>query len=123
MDEISTLMRIEFEGLPPTVNQMYRTGSRGQRYKKPEVAEWQEEISAKIKEAWSNSLPYEGEVSVSVIFTVSTKRRWDIDNRLKALFDCLQSAGVIKNDSQISGIMAGKNDGDRDCTSLEVREY
>ena len=34
------------------------------------------------------------------------KTRGDIDNRIKSLFDILQDAGVIQNDSQIYSIQA-----------------
>ena len=59
-----------------------------------------------------------------MIFTVNNKRRWDIDNRLKALFDCLEDARVIKDDAQVSGIQADKTlTGDTSSTYIEVHQY
>lgn len=117
------LLRVEMSGLPPTVNQMYRTGRYGNRYKRPEVVEWQTETARVIREAWNCPLPYVGEVEVRVKFRVKGNRRWDIDNRLKALFDSLQRGGAIKDDSQISGIIAERLPGEESATVIEMMKY
>ena len=124
---MSILLSLEFEGLPPSVNQMYRTGRGSKRYKKPykkpEVSEWQNEVASLMRRAWDNPRPYTGEIEVHILFMVSNKRRWDVDNRLKALLDCLAHGGVIKDDTQISGILALRRQGDTSSTKIEVREY
>ena len=66
---MSSLLRIEFEGLPPSVNQMYRTGKYGGRYKRSEVSDWQKETAGKIREAW-NKEAYAGNVEVHIVLTV-----------------------------------------------------
>lgn len=43
---------MEFLGLPPTVNHMYRTGNRS-RYKTLEVREYQQYVVNKLREAWT----------------------------------------------------------------------
>ena len=123
MITISELVRVMLKGLPPTVNHMYRTGRNGIRYKRIEVEEWQEEVSGIIREAWGEKPPYEGNVEVRVVFRVKDNRRWDIDNRLKALFDCLEEGGAIKNDTQIWGIKAQRVSGEKDMTEIEMIEY
>ena len=120
---MSVLLTLELQDLPPSVNQMYRTGSRGQRYKKPEVSKWQNAVSKGMSKVWDNPTPYTREVEVSVLFIVNTKKKWDVDNRLKALFDCLQQSGVIENDAQISGILVRRVNGEENRTRIEVREY
>lgn len=123
MRKISKLFELELAGLPPSVNQMYRTGRSGNRYKKPEVSEWQDEIAGVIREAWGKDRPYTEEVEVHVLFRVKGSRRWDVDNRLKALLDCLQEGGAIKDDAQISGIIAAKKRGEEDRTKIAMYEY
>ena len=120
---MSSLLRVKLEGLPPSVNQMYRTGKYGTRYKKLEVEEWQGEVSNAIRQEWGKVRPYTEEVEVRIIFTVKGNRRWDIDNRLKALLDCLELAGVINDDSQIWGIEAYKERGGQDAVEIAMKEY
>ena len=105
--------------MPPSVNRMYRNG-RGGRYKRPEVEEWQSDIARQLREKWGKLRPYTGEVEVRVQFTVNNRRRWDIDNRLKALLDCFEMGGVIKDDTQISGIIAKRVEGETSQTQIEV---
>ena len=113
---------MNIEGLPPTVNQMYRTGRNSTRYKRAEVSDWQEETAGKIREAW-NKGAYTGHVEVHIVFTMKGNRRWDIDNRLKSLLDCLELASVIRDDSQIWGISAHKEYGERDKVEFVMKEY
>lgn len=119
---MSSLLRLEFEGLPPSVNQMYRTGKYGGRYKRSDVSDWQDETAGKIREAWNKEV-YAGNVEVHIVYTVKGKKRWDIDNRLKALLDCLEVAGVIKDDSQIWGIVAYKERGKKDGVEIVMMEH
>ena len=120
---MSRLLTLEISGLPPTVNSMYRN-SNSRRYKRPEVAEWQEEIAGLMTEQWPlGRPPYSGRVSVIVKFTVKSRRRWDIDNRVKALLDCLEIAGVVENDSQIDSLKVTRNSGTDNKTSIILMEY
>ena len=101
---------------------MYRTSKTGTRYKRFEVSDWQEDTALKMREAW-NKEAYTWNVKVHIEFTVKGNRRWDIDNRLKALIDCLELGGVIKDDSQIWGIEAYKERGENDAVEIEMKEY
>ncbi len=98
---MSRLLALEIGDLPPSVNMMYRNGKYS-RYKRSEVEEWQSYVSGQMREQWGKDHPYPGEVEVRVQFITGTKRKWDIDNRLKALLDCLQMAGVIKDDTPMA---------------------
>ena len=120
---MSKIFKLLLSGLPPSANQMYRTGRNGNRYKRREVSDWQEETAELVREAWGKPEAYTGEVEVHVVFTVREKRRWDVDNRLKALLDCLALGGVIEDDSQISGITAFRREGELSQTQIEVERY
>ena len=41
--------------------------------------------------------------------TARTRRRWDLVNRVKAVQDCLQMAGIIKDDSQITELVVRRD--------------
>lgn len=118
---MNVLLSLEFEGLPPTVNTMYRnSGSR--RYKRQEVQDWQEDIAGLMSELWHGK-PYHRRAQVSIKFTTKDKRNWDIDNRIKVLLDCLQIAGVLLNDNQIDGLNVRRHRGDQNKTLISVMEF
>ncbi len=117
------LLTLEVPGLPPTVNSMYRN-SGTHRYKREEVTEWQEDIAALMAEHYSGrSPPFTGRVSVVIEFVVKTRKTWDIDNRLKALLDCLEIAGAIENDSQIDSLHVTRKRGRDTLTRLTLMEH
>ena len=111
---MSYLLSITLDGLPPTVNHLYRSGgSARHRYKTAEGVAYQEatvEEMRRLRKA-SRTLgpyltsPYLGPVALHIIMTSRTRRRWDLDNRVKAVQDCLQMAGIIKDDSQITELV------------------
>lgn len=96
-----TLARVELLGLPPTVNHLYRTSRSGVRYKTAQGREWQNVTAAVMAAAKTNRKPYGGDVALEIVFRCTDRRRWDIDNRVKALQDCLAMAGIIEDDRQI----------------------
>ena len=111
---MSYLLSITLDGLPPTVNHLYRTGGR-HRYKTPEGVAYQEATAAEMR-AQREMLParrcvgpYLGPVALHIVMTSRTRRRWDLDNRVKAVQDCLQMAGIIKDDSQITELIVRRD--------------
>ena len=120
---MNTLLALEIPELPPTVNSMYRN-SNSRRYKRPEVTGWQEEIAVLMSEQWgAGRPPYTGRVSVCVSFIDGCYRAWDIDNRLKSLLDCLEIAGILKNDNQIDSLQVTRCKGKEDSTRIILMEY
>ncbi len=102
------LLGVTLKGLPPTVNQMYRNAGTRVRYKTQKTRAYQRYAVKAMQEARLVSYTFEGRAILNVKFFVAEKRKWDMDNRLKALQDCLQMAGIIKDDSQIDSIKADR---------------
>lgn len=118
---MTELLSLEFDGLPPTVNTMYRnSGSR--RYKRQEVQDWQEDIAGFLSERWRKR-PYFSRAQVNIEFAVKGNRNWDIDNRIKSLLDCLEIAGVLENDNQIDGLNVTRHKGDQNKTKITLLEF
>ena len=112
------LIMLELDGLPPTVNHMY-INAHGRRFRTEECRKYQEEVSAALKTLWKGQ-PYKGRVALKIQLFTANRRRWDIDNRLKALQDCLQLAGVVKDDSQINYLSIERLYAKKDGTILTL---
>ena len=57
-------------------------------------------------------------MTLSILFETSNRRRWDIDNRVKALQDCLSAAGVIHEDTQIEELHMKRIHGSKMATMI-----
>ncbi|MBQ3347290.1 MAG: RusA family crossover junction endodeoxyribonuclease [Synergistaceae bacterium] len=117
---MSELIKLELDGLPPTVNHLYRN-YRGRRYKTTSGRKYQEHIAEQIRREWKGKPAYKEPVELRIIFTTNDRRKWDIDNRVKALQDCLSLAGMIEDDRQINILYAERRQGDKTATQIEVR--
>ena len=114
------LISFELDGLPPTVNLLYRN-FRGHRYKTPQGRAYQEQVAVLLRNRWEGQPPYELPIELRLIFTANNRRRWDIDNRVKALQDCLSLAGVLKDDRQVEILHVERKYGEKQGTYIEVR--
>ena len=69
------------------------------------------------------SEPYTGKVALFITLYVKNSRRMDIDNRIKCLQDCLEPAGLLKDDSQVWLLEVGRvqdNDGKEERVEMEL---
>ena len=115
---------MEIEGLPPTVNHMYRMHGR-YKYKTSEAKEYQENrVAEQMRSEYGNNPVYRGRVSLAIAFFTNNRKRWDIDNRVKALQDCLSMAGVIADDKQIDELRVSRiyTKWDKTVTRLKLVE-
>ena len=116
----NTLISITLKSLPPTINHMYMT-AHGRRFRTAECREYQEQVVEQLKALWNSEPPFTGRVAIHIIFTAKDKRRWDIDNRMKAIQDCLSMAGIIKDDSQIDEIYIERRYTEKISTTLILK--
>lgn len=85
--------------LPPSVNS-YRTIFRGRMGISKAGREFKEKVSDYVVEYRVPKLGSE-RLEMKVVLYPRDKRKQDIDNRIKALWDALTDAGVFDDDEQI----------------------
>ncbi|MBQ7220759.1 MAG: RusA family crossover junction endodeoxyribonuclease [Synergistaceae bacterium] len=116
------LAQFLLEGLPPTVNTFYLRTARTV-CRKPHVRLWQLKTTAQLAAEWHNKPPISLPLELSIVFETSNRRKWDIDNRIKPLQDCLERAGIILNDRQVESLHVRRIYGTKDTTCLTLEEY
>ena len=119
---MSVLIEVEIKGLPPSVNKMYGVSRHG-KFKLGDVSKWQAQAVTEIQRKRTSRSVYTGDVELSIILYSNSRRRWDVDNRVKALQDCLQFAGVVENDAQVQKLTVERVHGNSEKTFLTVCEY
>ena len=117
--KICILLNTRLNMLPPTVNHMYING-RGRRFKTSECRAFQQNTTQIFIEHKNPFIqyPYVNGVKLNLIFIASNNRRWDLDNRLKAIQDCLQLSNIIKDDKQINELYIRRMRGFNDATLI-----
>lgn len=86
---------------PPSANANYRHTRRGV-ISAPAVKKFRQEVADYIESVWPVGFEtLSGDLVVEVLLTPGDRRRRDIDNPIKPLFDALTRAGVWEDDSQV----------------------
>jgi len=81
--------------LPPSVNSLWRTG-RARMYRSKKYLEWIDECMETFAERNVPQIDYP--FAIEIALGKPSKRRMDLDNRIKAVMDLLERAGVIADD-------------------------
>lgn len=89
--------------LPETTNTAYKFAGR-HMYKTDKAKVWEKEAYYILKKLRQKMIIK----PVSLQIGLYLKRDRDIDGSLKPILDCLQLAGIIKNDSQIELLSVAK---------------
>ena len=92
------VLRLSRIPVPKSNRYIRRRG--GRVFKSPRVRLWEMRAVWEIKQQYSGR-PIEEKVSVDILLTLPDRRRRDIDNMLKSLWDVLEKGGVIKSDDLI----------------------
>ena len=87
--------------MPPTINHYFsRNGNR--TYLPAKVKEYRKAVADAVNAAGCGQAT--GRLSLFVAVYPASKRKQDLDNRIKGLQDALQEAGVFEDDEQIDSL-------------------
>jgi len=86
---------------PPTINHYYGQARSGRRFIKERGKEYREITRSKFIDKYPDHKIWEGKVSIRIYVYPPDKRKRDLDNLNKCLWDSLEYADVFKDDSQI----------------------
>jgi len=81
--------------LPPSVNALWRTG-QARMYRSKRYLAWLEECDVVFASKTVPRINYP--FAIEIALGRPSKRKMDIDNRIKAVLDMLQRVGVIEDD-------------------------
>ena len=87
---------------PPSVNSYWRANGHRRFISKEGVA-FTKEVDLIVKQSGAKSFG-ENRVAMSVMIHPRSKRKFDLDNTLKAILDALMKADMYNDDSQIDYI-------------------
>lgn len=85
---------------PPSSNTMYRN-FRGRMVLSPKGREFKAQVADIVA---YGQYRIEGRLSMFISIASPTKRKFDLDNRIKPIQDALQDAGVFDDDEQIDSL-------------------
>ncbi|WP_448587254.1 RusA family crossover junction endodeoxyribonuclease [Thermocrinis sp.] len=100
-------IEIHLSSLPVPKSNRYIRKKGGVVFKPPRVKNWEARAIWEIRQQYDGA-PLEGPLSVEIILVLPNRRKRDIDNMLKSLWDVLERAKVIKNDNQIYEVKSVK---------------
>lgn len=99
-----TMFRIPF---PPSANAIWRN-ARGRTYLSQAYKTFLEEVAAAWRsntiEKWETDARY----TVTIQLYAPTRRKYDVDNRIKPTLDALTKAGAWLDDEQVDDVRAVK---------------
>lgn len=87
---------------PPSANSLYRSIVRG-KFATVIISKKGRQFFADIAKQFADEgvKPMDGDIEIWIEATPPDRRKRDLDNLNKAIFDCLQKGGCIFDDSQI----------------------
>ena len=114
------LVCVTVAGIPESVNHIWRGTRSGRHYKTAKARDFESLLTHALRAGRRLDGVYDGAVRLVMIIGRKTKRRYDLDNRIKSVQDCLAPAGIIADDSQVVEILARKILADEDTTTVIV---
>ncbi|WP_148209089.1 RusA family crossover junction endodeoxyribonuclease [Thermocrinis albus] len=99
-DNTQKVVELYISTLPVPKSNRYIRRRGGKVFKPPRIKNWEVRALWEIKQQYSGSTLL-GPLRMEVELTLPNRRKRDIDNMLKSLWDILEKAKVIGNDDQI----------------------
>ena len=98
---------------PPSVNTYYRRGAHS-TYMSKAGREYKTKVADYLSETNTPKLGT-ARIYMEIVLWPPTKRKWDLDNRLKSLIDSISgpSVGIFNDDEQIDHINVYRGSGTR----------
>ena len=120
---MSELVCVTVAGTPESVNHIWRGTRSGRHYKTAKARDFESLLTHALRAGRRLDGVYDGAVRLVMVIGRKTKRRYDLDNRIKSVQDCLAPAGIIADDSQVVEISARKILADEDTTTVIVEAF
>ena len=117
---MSELVCVTVAGIPESVNHIWRATKGGNHYKTAKARDFETLLINVLRKQHAGRPACDGAVRLTVEITRKTRRRYDLDNRIKSVQDCLAPAGIICDDSQVVELVARKTRGEEDTTTVIV---
>lgn len=111
----------EIPGLPTTLWKAYTPRRGGGKFLSAEARAWCELATIYLLRHRPES-PLAGKIRLEIILTTSTKRRWDVDNRVKVLADLLTRMGFWGDDSQVWHLIVRREHGAPERTEILISQ-
>jgi crossover junction endodeoxyribonuclease RusA len=110
--------------MPPSANKA-RASVRGRLISTKVYREWLEKASDILRLHWllSGNPTIEHDVELSVVLYPKDKRRQDIDNRNKGIFDALVKSGILADDSQVKKLTIEFDYSKKGCVDVFIKPY
>ncbi len=117
------MLVLKLSQVPVPKSNRYIRRKGGKVFKPPRVRNWEVRALWELRQQYSGK-PIDREISVDITLILPNRRKRDIDNMLKSLWDVLEKAGVIKNDNLIYEIRTVKRiEKGKEGVIIKIKDY
>jgi len=105
-----TMMDLDITGIPPTINHAYGRRRGGGVYLKKPGVDFKKHVAEQYYDQFTlprgvtYAFPKPLRLKVQIWIYFATRRKCDLDNRLKILLDAFEFACILEDDSQIDDL-------------------
>ncbi len=94
------MIELRLSRVPVPKSNRYVRRRNGAVFIPPRVRNWEARALWELKNQWKGE-PLKCKLSVDITLILPNRRKRDIDNMLKSLWDLLEKAGILENDNLI----------------------